>query len=146
ISNLTDADVANSYGFLPTGAQVTYTGAGATTIVATRTPTGFSLAPAVTPAHVYTDATFTLQADADEGIAVRSAVAPRVGDRLAIDTSFAPITDVVPAGGDTYVLRFAASTAIGDNTQERFGLYAVESATVVAERFAITVSVNGVAA
>ena len=68
--NLTGADVSNSYGFLPIGAQVTYTGAGATTVVATRAGAGFTLAPAVNPAHTYTDATFTLQATADSGIAV----------------------------------------------------------------------------
>ncbi|GAA0473549.1 hypothetical protein Aca07nite_56630 [Actinoplanes capillaceus] len=146
ITNLTAPDVANGYGFLPLGAQVTYTGTGATAVVATRTSTGFTLAPAPNPAHTYTDAAFTLQADADEGLAVRCAVAPRVGDRLAIGAAFAAITDVAPAGGDTYVLRFPASTAVSDNTQRRFGLYAVESASVGAERFAVTVSVNGAVA
>ncbi|MBO3741816.1 phage tail sheath subtilisin-like domain-containing protein [Actinoplanes flavus] len=142
ITNLTVADAANGYGFLPVGAQVTYTGAGATAVVATRTSTlaGFTLAPSPNPAHTYTDAAFTLQADADEGLAVRCAVAPRVGDRLAIGAAFAEITDMAEVGGDTYVLRFPASTAVSDNTQRRFGLYAVESASVVAERFAVTVS------
>jgi hypothetical protein len=144
VTNLNEAVVAASYGFLPTGAQVSYTGTGATNVVATRTPTGFSLNPAPNPAHTYTDAAFTLQSDADEGIAVRCAVAPRVGDRLAIDTNFAPITDVVPAGGDTYVLRFAAATTVPNTIQSRFELFAVENASVVAERFAITVSMNGV--
>jgi phage tail sheath protein FI len=144
ITDLREAEVSGSYGFLPAGAKVTYTGAGATTVVATRTTTGFSLAPAPNPAHTYTDATFTLQANADAGIAVRCAVAPRVGDRLAIDTAFAPITEVVPSGGDTYVLRFATGTAVGNATQKRFGLFAVESASVVAERFALSVAVDGV--
>jgi phage tail sheath protein FI len=144
VTNLNEAVVAASYGFLPTGAQVLYTGAGATNVVATRTSTGFSLNPAPNPAHTYTDATFTLQSDADEGIAVRCAVTPRVGDRLGLGTSFAAITEVVPAGGDTYVLRFPASTAVSNTAQTRFGLFAVENASVVAERFAITVSTSGV--
>ena len=146
ITNLTGADVATSYGFLPAGAQVTYTGAGATTVVATRAGSGFTLAPPPNPAHTYTDATFTLQANADNGIAVRCAVAPREGDRLGIGTAFAPITAVEPAGGDTYVLRFAAATTVSPLSQTRFGLYAVESATVAAERFTLTVAVDGVVA
>ncbi|QDG66670.1 hypothetical protein NIBR502772_11055 [Pseudarthrobacter sp. NIBRBAC000502772] len=147
ITNLSAADVSASYGFLPTGARVTYTGAGPTpAIVATRTATGFTLAPAPVATDTYTSAEFTLQANADEGIAVRCAVAPRVGDRLGLSTAFAPITDVVPAGGDTYVLRFAASTAVSDTTQSRFPLYAVESASVVAARFTLNVAVDGAAA
>jgi phage tail sheath protein FI len=144
ITSLTPDVVAASYGFLPTGAQVTYTGTGATTVVATRTSGGFTIAPAVNPAHTYTDATFTLQSNADDGIAVRCAVAPRVDDRIQLGTAFAPVTDVVPAGGDTYVLRFAASTAVSDTTQTRFGLYAVVSASVVAGRFRLDVAVGGV--
>lgn len=147
ITNLSAADVATSYGFLPMGAQVTYTGAGATTVVATRAGSGFSLAPASpNPAHTYTDATFTLQANADNGIAVRCAVAPREGDRLAIGTTFAPIAAVEPAGGETYVLRFAAATPVSPLSQTRFGLFAVEDAAVNAERFTLTVSVDGVVA
>jgi phage tail sheath protein FI len=145
VKDLKPEVVAASYGFLPTGAQVTYTGAGATTVVATRTPTGFTLNPSTPdPSHVYTDAAFTLQGNANAGIAVRCAVPPRVGDRLAIDTNFAAITDVVPAGGDTYVLIFPNGTAVPNTNQSRFGLFAVESASVVAERFTITVSMNGV--
>ena len=144
ITNLRAADVSSSYGFLPTEAKVTYTGAGATTVVATRTNAGFNLAPSPDPTHTFTDAGFTLQANADAGIAVRCAVAPRVGDRLAIDTAFAAITDVVPSGADTYVLRFAAGTNVGNLAQKRFGVFAVESAGVAAERFALSVSVDGV--
>jgi phage tail sheath protein FI len=142
ITNLTPADVAASYGFLPPGAQVTYTGTGATTIVATRTSSGFTIAPAVNPAHTYTEAVFTLQADADDGIAVRCVLAPRVGDRLQLGTAFAPITEVVPAGGDTYVLRFAPSTAVS-GAQTRFGVFAVEGASVVATRFRLDIAVAG---
>lgn len=144
ITNLRAADVSSSYGFLPTGAKVTYTGAGATAVVATRTNAGFNLAPSPDPTHTFTDAGFTLQANADAGIAVRCAVAPRVGDRLAIDTAFAPITDVVPSGADTYVLRFAAGTNVANLAQKRFGVFAVESAGVAAERFALSVAVDGV--
>ncbi|MFI7480962.1 phage tail sheath subtilisin-like domain-containing protein [Kocuria sp. M1R5S2] len=144
VTGLTAAEVAASYGFLPTGARVTYTGAGVPDVVATRTATGFSLAPAPDPADTYTDAAFTLQADADAGVAVRCAVAPRVGDRLGLGTAFAPITEVARAGGDTYVLRFAASTGVSDTAQTRFGLYAVERATVVAARFALHVAAGGV--
>jgi uncharacterized protein len=141
-------DVRQSYGFLPVGAQVTYTGvdetgADAPEIVATRTEAGFTLSAAPDPAHTYTAATFTLQADADEGIAVRCAVTPRVGDRLALEATYAPITAVEAAGGDVYVLRFPAGTAVPDDTQTRFGLYAVASAHVVAQRFKLTVSLDG---
>ncbi|MBC9819867.1 phage tail sheath subtilisin-like domain-containing protein [Terrabacter sp. MAHUQ-38] len=147
ITGLTAADVANAYGFLPAGARVTFTGAGATpTVVATRTPGGFTLAPAPVATDTYTDATFTLQADADEGIAVRCGVAPRVGDVLGLGTAFAPITAVDAVGGDTYVLRFAAGTAVSNTAQVRFPLYAVESASVVAARFSLTVTVGGVVA
>ncbi|MPY55739.1 phage tail sheath family protein [Streptomyces spongiae] len=146
ITKLTPADVSAAYGFLPTGAKVTYKGTGATTVVATRTATGFDLAPSPDAAHTYTDAAFTLQANADTGIAVRCAVEPRIGDRLAVDAAFAPITEVVRIGGDTYVLRFATKTAIGNANQTRFGLFAVQSASVVAERFALSVTVNGAVA
>lgn len=147
ITGLTAADVANAYGFLPTGARVTYTGAGSTpAVVATRTAGGFTLAPAPVATDTYTDATFTLQADADEGIAVRCGVAPRVGDVLGLGTAFAPITAVDAVGGDTYVLRFAAGTAVSNTAQTRFPLYAVESASVVAARFTLAVSVGGVLA
>ncbi len=144
ITDLKQADVANSYGFLPTGAQVTFTGAGATTVVATRSASGFNLAPQPNPAHTFTDATFTLAANADNGIAVRCAVAPRVGDAIALGTTLGRITDVVQGGGDTYVLRFAGGTAVPNTSQTRFGLYAIENATVVAERFTVSVATDGV--
>ncbi|MFG2825011.1 phage tail sheath subtilisin-like domain-containing protein [Kitasatospora sp. NPDC048365] len=146
ITGLTAAGVLADYGFLPTGAKVTYTGAGATTVVATRTAGSFTLAPAPNAAHTFTDAAFTLQGTADAGIAVRCAVEPRVGDRLAIDTVFAPITDVVRNGSGTYLLRFADGTNVPNAAQTRFGLFAVESASVVAERFALSVVVDGVVA
>jgi phage tail sheath protein FI len=147
ITNLSAADVAASYGFLPVGAKVTYKGASPTPDVeATRTATGFTLSPTPTTTDTYTSAEFTLQANADAGVAVRCAVAPRVGDRLQLGTAFAPITEVLPAGGDTYVLRFAASTAVSSANQARFGLFAVESAFVMASRFRLDVAVNGVVA
>lgn len=146
ITGLTAADVANSYGFLPTGAQVTFTGAGATTVVATRTANGFTLAPAPPPAHTYTNAAFTLTANADNGIAVRCAVEPRVGDAIALGATLGRITAVTPGGGDTYVLRFANGTAVPNTSQTRFGLYAIESATVTAERFTVSVAVDGAVA
>ncbi|MEV0170632.1 phage tail sheath subtilisin-like domain-containing protein [Streptomyces sp. NPDC050803] len=147
ITHLAPADVSAAYGFLPKGAKVTYQGGtGVPTVVATRTDSGFDLAPQPNTAHTYTEAAFTLQANANTGIAVRCAVAPRVGDRLAIDTAFAPITDVARHGTDVYVLSFAAGTTIGNTGQTRFGLFAVESATVTAERFALSVSVDGTVA
>jgi phage tail sheath protein FI len=146
ITGLTAADVANSYGFLPTGAQVTFTGAGATTVVATRTTTGFNLAPAPVASHTFTDATFTLAANADNGIAVRCAVEPRVGDAIGLGATLGRITSVVPGGGDTYVLRFANGTAVPSASQTRFGLYAIESATVVTERFTVSIATGGVVA
>ena len=147
ITGLSAADVANAYGFLPAGARVTFTGAGPTpAVVATRTAGGFTLAPAPVATDTYTDATFTLQADADDGIAVRCAVAPRVGDVLGVGTAYAPVTAVDAAGGDTYVLRFAAGTAVSNAGQVRFPVYAVESASVVAARFTLAVSVGGVLA
>ncbi|MDT9694969.1 phage tail sheath subtilisin-like domain-containing protein [Streptomyces sp. P17] len=149
ITKLTEAHVSATYGFLPKGAQVTYKGGtGVTPVVATRTDSGFGLAPAPNDAHTYTEASFTLQGNADTGIAVRCAVAPRVGDRLAIDTAtadkaFAPITGVARHGGDVYVLSFATGTTIVKLDQTRFGLFAVESASVAAERFALSVTVDG---
>lgn len=148
MTNLQPADVANSYGFLPVGAEISFTGpAPAVDVVATRTAGGFTLAPAPVATHVYTDATFRLQADADEGVAVRCVVAPRVGDHVQVTTgtpAYPAITEVVPAGGDTYVLRFATGTAL-DGTQTRFAVYAVESASVVAQRFTLGIDANGVA-
>lgn len=153
ITGLTAADPTTSYGFLPTGAQITYTGAGSTpAVVATRTGSGFALAPAPVATDTYTTATFTLQGNANAGIAVRCAVKPRVGDHLALDTTPAPtptyaaITAVEEQGGDTYLLRFANGTAITTPGQTRFGLYAVESASVRSSRFSLTVNVNGVQA
>ena len=146
ITDLQASTVTARYGFLPDGAQVTYSGPGATDVVATKSGGTFTLAVAPDPADTFTDAAFTLQADADAGIAVRCAVPPRVGDRLGIDSAFAPVTAVEEVGGDVYVLRFAPGTAVGDPTQERFGLFAVESATVVAQRFTLTVDVDGAAA
>lgn len=144
LTGLTPADAAGGYGFLPTGAQVTYTGvvADGTTadpIVATRTATGFTLAPAPAADATYTAAAFTLQATADAGIAVRCAVAPQVGDRLALGTAFAAVTAVVPGGGEAYVLRFADGTAT-DPAQARFGLFAVVDAAVVAGRWSLQVA------
>ncbi|WP_328875187.1 phage tail sheath subtilisin-like domain-containing protein [Streptomyces sp. NBC_00287] len=147
ITKLAQADVSASYGFLPKGAKVTYKGGtGVPSIEATRTDSGFDLVPTPNDAHTYTEASFTLQANANTGIAVRCAVKPRVGDRLAIHTAFAPITGVDAAGGDIYVLSFATGTAVGDTGQTRFGLFAVESASVAAERFALSVTVDGTAA
>ncbi len=146
LTNLQASDVATAYGFLPTGAQVRYTGTGATTVVAERTASGFDLTPAPNAAHTYTDATFVLQADADEGVAVRCAVKPRVDDRIALGTAFAPITAVEEQGGDTYLLRFANGTAVSDAAQVRFALFAVESAAVRSSRFTLTVNQNGVQA
>ncbi|MFI6567427.1 phage tail sheath subtilisin-like domain-containing protein [Streptomyces sp. NPDC050534] len=143
ITRLSEAVVSAGYGFLPAGAKVNYTGTGATTVVATRTATGFSLNPAPKPGDTFTEATFMLQANADAGIAVRCAVEPRIGDRLKIETAFLPITGVISGNGDTYVLRFANGTNV-NTTQTRFGLFAVEGASVVAERFALSVTSDGV--
>lgn len=149
ITKLTAAHVSAAYGFLHKGAKVTYKGgSGVTDVVATRTDSGFDLAPLPGTAHTFTEAAFTLQSNADTGIAVRCAVAPRVGDRLAIDTAtaekvFAPITGVARHGVDVYVLSFATGTTIVKLDQTRFGLCAVESASVAAERFALSVTVDG---
>lgn len=153
ITGLTSADPTGSYGFLPPGAQVTYTGGGGVpAIVATRAGSGFSLSAVPAATDTYTTATFTLQANANAGIAVRCALKPRVDDRIALDTTPAPtptyaaITDVVDQGGDVYLLRFANGTAISTPGQTRFGLYAVESAAVRSSRFSLSVNVNGVQA
>ena len=149
ITGLTANDAATAYGFLPTDAQILYEGAGATPdVTATRTPAGFTLSPTPATTDTYTSATFVLQADADEGIAVRCAVKPRVGDRLGLDSVNAPITAVDDQGGDLYLLRFAAGTNLtaADRALSRFGLFAVESAAVRSSRFSLTVNVNGVQA
>ncbi|GAA4717913.1 phage tail sheath subtilisin-like domain-containing protein [Nocardioides conyzicola] len=143
LTGLQESDALAAYGFLPTGAAILFSGTGPD-VTATRTATGFTLAPAPAPADTYTTATFVLQATADAGIAVRSAVKPRVGDRLGIGTTYAPITAVEEQGGDTYVLRFAAATAVSPLNQTRFGLYAVESASVRSSRFQLTVSQDGI--
>ena len=152
ITGLTAADPSTSYGFLPTGAQVTYTGSGVPAIVATRSGSGFTLSAPPAATDTYDTATFTLQGNANAGIAVRCAIKPRVGDRLALDTTPAPtptyaaITAVDDQGGDVYLLRFANGTAITTPAQTRFGLYAVESAVVRSSRFSLTVNVDGVQA
>ncbi|WP_372700023.1 phage tail sheath subtilisin-like domain-containing protein [Arthrobacter sp. JSM 101049] len=150
LTGLTPADVAAGYGFLPAGAQLTYTGVksdgtAADPVTATRTASGFTLAPAPAGEDTYTAATFTVQGTADAGIAVRCALAPRVGDRLQLGTAFAAITDVVPAGGETHVLRFASGTAT-DPAQTRFGLFAVADAAVVADRWSLQIGRSGVIA
>lgn len=148
ITGLTAADVDALYPSLPQGAKVKLTGAGATpAIEATMGAGGFALAPVPVVTDTYAEATFVLQATADAGIAVRSAVPPRVGDHLRFNnTTFAPITAVENPSGDTYVLRFANATAVTNLNQKRFGLCAVESAGVVASRFSISVLVDGVQA
>lgn len=147
ITGLTAEAVVASYGFLSTGSEVTFSGANPTPdIVATRTATGFNLVPAPAKGDTYTTATFTLQANADSDIAVRCEVAPRVGDRLGLGTTYAPITSVASVGGDTYVLGFADGTAVPKLDQTRFALYAVESASVVASRFSLSVAIDGVTA
>ncbi len=143
LAGLTPAVVEAGYGFLPAGTRVTFTGEGAPAVVATRTAGSFALAPEPNPAHTYTAAAFTLQTDADAGLAVRAAVEPRVGDRLDLGGTFAPIVGVESHGGQVYVLRFTPGTAVPDRDQDRFGLYAIESATVSAERFALDVAVAG---
>ena len=139
VTGLEAATVTAQYGFLPDGARVTYSGAGATSVVATRSGGGFTLAPAPDPGDTFTDAEFTLQANADAGITVRCAVKPREGDRLAIDGDFAPVTGVDEVGGDVYVLRFPPATVVSDPAQARFDLFAVENAGAVPHRFALTV-------
>ncbi|MEX5301259.1 phage tail sheath family protein [Kocuria sabuli] len=146
IKGLTPAVVSSSYGFLPLGAEVTYTGPEVPEVVATRTSTGFSLAPEPDLEHTYTDAAFRLGEDANPVIAVRCAVAPRTGDRLALDTGFAPIAEVEAVGGDTYILHFDSPVSIQDTSLARFDLYAVEGASVVAARFALHVAADGVRA
>lgn len=143
------AELAGAFGWVPEGTVLTLTGAGATTRTATRTASSapdaaFTLSGTPSAGIAYTAATVTPPAAATASLLVRSAVAPRVGDALTVNGNATPLTAVESKGGDAYLVTWGAAVVVAGFTSPA-PLMAVESASVTAERFAISVSVPGAA-
>ncbi len=145
MSNPTVGDVLGRFPYLPIGTTIrlsdgTNNADFARTGAAAATVTG-------SVAHTFTSATFRLPADASDGVLVRCAVAPRVGDVVAFGADQLAITGVTNPGGTVYVLSFAATTDISAATiaadPGRFPLLAFTATRFFPLRFALTVADKG---
>lgn len=140
-----EAAVLAQFSFLPIGTAIRLTnGTDDTTVTrdtaSTATVTGDGLA------HDFTAADFVLPADASNGVVVRCAVAPRVGDYVTFGTNTLRITGVENPAGDTYVLAFDATTNISAATNTdpgRFPLLAFSPTQAFPERFSLNVVEGG---
>ena len=125
---------------------MTLTGAGATDGRRHRRPPAASPSPRAPIRRTPSPTPLHAAGQRGRGIAVRCAVTPRVGDRLRLDTALAPITGGRRRGRRHLRAAFANGTASPTTAQTRFGLFAVENATVVAARFTLTVASDGAVA
>ena len=139
------AAVLSQFSFVPVGTAIRLTNGTETTTVlrtgaATATVTGDALP------QDYTSADFVLPADASDGVVVRCAVAPRVGEFVTFGTNTLRISGVENPAGDIYVLAFTATTNISTATNPdtgRFPLLAFAPTQAFPERFALSVVEDG---
>lgn len=140
LTNPTPADVLARYGFLPDGTSITLS-VGATTARFTKAAGAFSTTDST--AHTFTSAQFNLPTDASDGVVVRCAEAPRVGEYVRFGTNNLRITGVDSPGGSVYVLSFTATTDISATTGTSYPLRAFTPTRVAPQRFTLTASVDG---
>jgi len=149
LQDFASAALVDAYGWMPTGTILTLTGAGATTVEATRAASNvpasaFTINPAISAGKTYTTATVKAPPNTvtTTSLIVRCPVAPRVGDAIDIGGKYVVLTSADPKGGDAYLVGWAAAVNASSFT-DATGLYTVEVATASAERFALTASVAG---
>ncbi len=144
--------VLNEFGYLPVGTAIKLTNASpAKTATVTRTGTGTADTDGTATGDPLTTtfdrAEFVLPTNASNGVVVRCAVPPAVGDYVAFsNTNVLRITDVKNPGGNIYVLDFDATVDISGSTNPdagRFPVRTMASTTFVPQRFTLTVTDQG---
>ncbi len=144
--------VLNEFGYLPVGTAIKLTNAApAKTATVTRTGTGTADTDGTAAGDPLTNtfdrAEFVLPANASNGVVVRCAVPPTVGDHVQFsNTNVLRITDVKNPGGNIYVLDFADTVDISGSTNPdagRFALRTMASTKFVPQRFTLTVTDQG---
>jgi phage tail sheath protein FI len=140
VANPTPADVLSRYGFLPDGTSITLT-VGGSSARFTKAAGAFTTADATT--FTFTSALFDLPTNASNGVVVRCAEAPRVGEYVRFGTANLRITAVDSPGGSVYVLRFAETTDISATAGGSFALRAFTPTRLAPQRFTLALTVKG---
>lgn len=137
----TVGDVLSRFAFLPVGTTIELTDGTHTTQVtrtgaATATTTGAALP------QTFTGARFLLPTNASNGVVVRCAVPPRVGEFVQFDgTTRLRVTRAENQTGTVYVLDFAETSNLSAiPTVGRFPLVAFTSTALFPVRFTLTVT------
>lgn len=147
--DFTPADVAEVLGrfsFLPVGTAIELTnGTETTTITRTGANTGTSAGDALP--QTFTSARFVLPTNASNGVVVRCAVAPAVGEFVDFAATRLRITAVDNPTGDIYVLDFAGTDNISAanvaSDPGRFALLTYASTSFFPLRFTLSVTEHG---
>ncbi|MCD4536381.1 phage tail sheath subtilisin-like domain-containing protein [Nocardioides sp. cx-169] len=108
--------LAAAYSFVPAGTRLRLRPAAGTTgatVTRTADAPGFAVDAGDTLAATFTTVEFLLPTDASQGVLVRCARPPEVGDRVRFtSTKMAEIVEVGSIGGDVYLLGFADTTDV----------------------------------
>ncbi len=102
----------------------------------------FTLSATPDVGATYTAVAVATPTSATDSLVVRCPVSPRVGDAVRLGGNFVPLVAVDDKGGDRYVISWDTAFVVSGFTGPT-GLYAVESAALVAERFTLSVSDGG---
>jgi phage tail sheath protein FI len=142
LTDPTPADVLARYGFLPDGTSITLR-AGTNTATFAKAAGAFTTSDPT--AFTFTSSLVDLPADASNGVAVRCAEAPRVGEYVRFGTNNLRISSVDSPGGQVYVLGFTDTTDISAVTGSAFALKAFTPTRVFPQRFTLAITQSGVA-
>ncbi|MCX2183913.1 phage tail sheath subtilisin-like domain-containing protein [Streptomyces sp. SKN60] len=139
-------DVLARFAFLPVGTSLELTdGVHTTTVTRTDETTGTESGDDLP--QTFTSARFVLPANASNGVVVRCAVPPQVGEFVDFAaTKRLRITKVTKASGAVYVLKFAEATDLSAIATSRFPLVAFSPTTFFPVRFNLTVTDGGAVA
>jgi phage tail sheath protein FI len=140
LASPTKTEVLARYGFLPDGTSITLT-VGANSATFTKSAGAFATTDPT--AFTFTKAVFNLPANASNGVVVRCAEAPLVGEYVRFGTNNLRITAVDSPGGSVYVLKFAETLDISGTTGQGFALKAFTPTRIAPRRFTLALSVAG---
>jgi phage tail sheath protein FI len=140
----TVGDVLSRFAFLPVGTTIELTDGTHTTQVTRTGATTATTTGAALP-QTFTTATFRLPANVSNGVVVRCAVAPKVGEFVEFNgANRLRITSVDNPTGNVYVLDFAETADLSAiATAARFPLLAFTATSFFPVRFTLSVSDTG---
>jgi phage tail sheath protein FI len=141
--NLTDPTVeqlAARFSYVPEGTELRITSAAGTATL-TRTADSFTTGDSLT--GTFTSAEFRLPADASDGVLVRCARPPAVGDYVDFGAPLLEITGVTSPGGNIYVLAFEDTDDLSGTAGDKFPLMAFQQTRFFPLRFSIRVEEEG---